>query len=286
MLRAKSSVEPFASKLLPAYGRQFFRAYLADHELDSWHVFGLKDRSGYIHDIARTILDRHCEVSGKILADPERTSFLTDRVYHLAKLPIPCKVDVGLAVTEIRGYDFRLDLGIFPVTSEHPFVLIKLEQAFIDKHKRIIRVPESIKTVLTPLLSQNEFHKTHSYRYCLSTSSPSHLSMNVQNVSETASAVGGALLTGFSRLTSAVDSGITSFLRDFGTQVGATCPKCRANVAAPVGAQVRCGGCGNEFFMGTAGEQARNSFSAAVGVKDQEMKSGLPGTISRSPMAS
>ena len=106
------ATEPFVSKLLPAYGRTFFKAYLPDHSLDSWHVFSPKDRSGYIHHLARTILSSHCGVSGKLLCDEEKTTFTTDRVYQLQRLMIPCKVDVGLAITDIRDFDFRLDLGI------------------------------------------------------------------------------------------------------------------------------------------------------------------------------
>lgn len=168
MLRApKTAIEPFVSKLLPAYNRQFFKAYLPDLEIESWHVFGTKDRSLYIHGLARSILDLHCESTGKVPSDPEKTTILTDRVYHLSRLDIPCKVDVGLAVTDVRDFDFRLDLGIFPVTSDHPFVLVKLEQAFIDKHKRVIRVPDAAKHVLSSLVSKNIYHQSHSFRYCL-----------------------------------------------------------------------------------------------------------------------
>ena len=168
MLRAhKSTIEPFVSKLLPAYSRPFFKAYLSDVEIESWHVFGVKDRSTYIHDLTRSIFDLHCDSTGKLLADREKTTFLTDRVYHLSRLEIPCKVDIGLAVTDVRDFDFRLDLGIFPVTSEHPFILVKLEQAFIDKYKRIVRVPDAANTALSSLVSKNVYHQSHSYRYCL-----------------------------------------------------------------------------------------------------------------------
>ncbi len=123
--------------------------------------------------------------------------------------------------------------------------------------------------------------------------------MNTQAATEAAtqaaSTIGNAFMSGFNRLTSVIDSGITSVLRDFGTQVSSNCPKCQSHVAAPVGANVRCSSCGHEFSMGTAGEQAKSTLTSAIGArggavnsKDQElsMRSTLPGTISRSPLAS
>ena len=104
-----------------------------------------------------------------------------------------------------------------------------------------------------------------------------------QNLLNTVSSV---VVSGFNRFTSQLDAGITSFLRDTGnTQVGAKCPKCRSDVAAPVGARVRCGGCGTEFSMGSAGQEIK----AMAGFKPQEREAQfqtLPGTISRSHLAS
>jgi hypothetical protein len=301
MLRANHTIEPFVSKLLPAYGRQFFKAFLADQELDSWHVFGTRDRSGYIHSLARSIFEAHCGSTGKVLADPTRTTFLTDRVYHLDKLELPCKLDVGLAVTDIRSFDFRLDIGIFPTTSDHPYILVKLEQAFIDKHQRIIRVPEQAKHSLNTLLSKNVYHKD-TFRYCLyfNLSFPSSARMNSDQIAQQvedfkqvtysiASSASSAFFTGFDYLTEKLDAEITNFLGQKNTQFASVCPKCKSDIGAPLGARVRCESCAFEFNMNSAAGQLSKTVdemttSNSSLMQSQEESASFPGTITRAPL--
>jgi hypothetical protein len=58
----------------------------------------------------------------------------------------------------------------------------------------------------------------------------------------------------FTQLGSALDQGITTFLREMGSHVTLHCPKCAVQLAAPIGARVRCVKCNEEFTVDSAGK--------------------------------
>ena len=65
----------------------------------------------------------------------------------------------------------------------------------------------------------------------------------------------------FTIVGSALDSGVTAFCRELGSQVKIVCPGCKAMLAAPIGAKVRCSACSTEFTVDSAGQKAFEIFS-------------------------
>ena len=64
-----------------------------------------------------------------------------------------------------------------------------------------------------------------------------------------------SIFASLKKVGSALDSGVTTFLREVGAHVTVKCPKCEASLSAPLGAPVKCVGCDHEFTVDSAAQK-------------------------------
>ena len=72
----------------------------------------------------------------------------------------------------------------------------------------------------------------------------------------------GSIKSGFKKLGHALDSGVSSFMRELGGNIRVNCPSCTGTMLAPPNEYVECPKCHHQFMSPTASERG-----AQVGLK-------------------
>jgi acyl-CoA thioesterase FadM len=85
---------------------------------------------------------------------------LEQQLYPLTHLKLPERFDVGLRVSRLSDFRFKLDIGLFRPSESKPSMLGSVEQSFSDEKQRAIRIPRNCRSFLSKIstrIPKNKF---------------------------------------------------------------------------------------------------------------------------------